>query len=258
MPTSSQHIPTLRRLRDRLSDLSMKNRSLRLVRLPKKRAFDLAWLDQVTEGSSLAVLERLISGRRQTTPVLHVGTRDEEAQSLHRGLTYLHREVNLVEDERGVYDLSLGLLFLCGTIGNKYIQAPVFLLPRRLSLERKKRGGTRWALQPIDDPKEVNVNRTLLLALQKYAGQTLDIEKLEEDAIDLLFGKRLGGDGLLDLAKAVAQRLAGHGLQTHPTVQVWNRATGTSPGPGSRRCPNTRPPSCPPPPRGPSSSAPTR
>jgi hypothetical protein len=141
----NEHIPTLKRLRDKLSDLSMRNRSLRLIRLPKKRAFDLAWLEKVHPGDSSRVLERVLSGRKRTVALLAVGTEDEDPQAIHKGLTYLDREVRLVEAERGVYDLSIGFLFLCGSIGDKkYIQAPVFLFPRRLTLERKGRSGTRW------------------------------------------------------------------------------------------------------------------
>lgn len=219
---SSHHIPTLRRLRDRLSDLSMRNRSLRLVRLPKKRAFDLAWLDAVHPGHSALVLERVLSGRRNKTALLAVGTDDEDAQALHRGLNYLHREVRLVEEERGVYDLSVGVVFLCGTVAEgKYIQAPVFLVPRRLVLDRKGRGGTRWTLDTIDDPKEVNVNRTLLLALQKHADLTLDLDRLEEAAAGVLFGKTRRAGWLQALTESVASTLQQQGLRTLPTTLVW-------------------------------------
>jgi len=168
MPASVEHIPTLRRLRDRLSDLSMRNRSIRLIQLPKKRAFDLAWLDAVHPGDSAGVLERVLNGRKQAAGLLAVGTDDDGAQALHKGLAYLEREVRFVEEERGAYDLSVGVLFVCGAAAEgKYIQAPLFLVPRRLMLDRRSRGGTRWTLEPMDDPKEVNVNRTLLLALSQ-------------------------------------------------------------------------------------------
>ncbi len=225
MPTSAEHIPTLRRLRDRLSDLSMRNRSLRLIRLPKKRAFDLAWLDAVHPGDSARVLERVLNGRKQAAGLLVVGTDDDDAHALHKGLTYLDREVRLVEGERGVYDLSVGLLFLCGSVADgKYIQAPVFMVPRRLVLERRGRRGTRWTLEPMEDPKEVNVNRTLLLALQKYMGLTLDLDSLEDLAGDLLLGGRRRSGWVADLAARASEVLRGHGLRATPATDVWGRA----------------------------------
>ncbi|MFH1469399.1 MAG: AAA domain-containing protein [Pseudomonadota bacterium] len=222
MNCTAEHIPTLRRLRDRLSDLSMRNRSLRLVRLPKKRAFDLAWLDKVHAGDSAMVLERVLSGRKQSATLLQVGGDDEGEQRIHKDLTYLDREVRLVEEERGVYDLSLGFMFLCGAIAEgKYIQAPVFLVPRRLVLDRRRKAGTAWALEPLDDPREVNVNRTLLLALQKYADLTLDLESIEEAAAEVLFGERRAEGWLSASAARIADLLEKHGLRSQPTTRLW-------------------------------------
>ena len=238
MTDSAKHIPTLRRLRDRLSDLSMRNRSLRLIRLPKKRAFDLAWLDAVHPGDSARVMERLLSGRNQAAMLLTVGSDDEDALVIHRGLTYLNREVRLVEEERGVYDLSAGLMFLCGCVSEgKYIQAPMFLLPRRLTLDRKRRGGTRWVIEPMGDAKEVHVNRTLLLALQKYADLTLDLESLEQSMVDLLFGTRRRDGWLTELSKSTADLLRKHGLKTVPTLQPWGDTQTTSEAPDSELVP---------------------
>lgn len=225
----NEHILTLKRLRDKLSDLSMRNRSLRLIRLPKKRAFDLAWLDKVHPGDSSRVLERVLSGRKQTVAMLAVGTDDEDAQAIHKGLTYLDREVRLVEAERGVYDLSVGFLFLCGSIGDKkYIQAPVFLFPRRLVLERKGKNGTRWLLQPPDDPKEINVNRTLLLALHQYADISVDIQKLEDKVTEILIGTPRSSDWLSQLATAAAKAMHGLGLRSTPTADEWGVPAATS------------------------------
>ncbi len=216
MMDASQHISTLRRLRDRLSDLSMRNRSVRLTRLYKKRAFDLAWLDQVYPGDSIRVLARLLGGRRQGVALLQPGA-DEESQALHRGLTYLDREARLVEGERGVYDLAIGLFFLCGTVAEgKYIQAPLFLLPRRLELARRSRAGSRWLLSPLGEAREINVNRTLLLALQKYADITLDIEALEEAAGEILFGRSREPGWIDEMGERLAERLRSWGLRVAP------------------------------------------
>src|SRR2546421_11461455 len=164
--SSAAHIPTLRQLRDRLSHLSMRNRSLRLVRLPRKRAFDLASLDVVSPGSALDALSRILNGRKVAARLLEVTPDSDESLDLDKSLKYLAREVLLVEQERGTYDLSLGFCFLSGCIAeSRFIQAPVFLLRRRLEYVRRSPGGSYWALAPAGDPKEIEVNRTLLLAL---------------------------------------------------------------------------------------------
>ena len=196
----SVHIPTLRLLSDQLSDLSMRNRSLRLVRLPAKRTFDLATLDNNGDPASSGVLKALLSGKNTNVRLLDVGAEDKEAARLHKGLTHLDREVRLLEQERGVYDLSVGVGFLCGNaIEGKYLQAPVFLIPRRLVLERRPRGASRWALAPIGDGDTVDVNRTLLLALHRYMDVRIDADELEEDAQKRLFGHARDG-AWLDLS----------------------------------------------------------
>lgn len=204
----SAHIPTLNKLKDQLSDLSMRNRSLRLVRLAAKRAFDLAALDGPGQTLSLNVLRGLLSGKNSSVRLLDVGGEDPEAARLHRGLTHLDRDVKLLEQERGIYDLSVGVGFLCGNIADgKYLQAPVFLLPRRLMLERRGRDGSRWSLAPIGDADTVDVNRTLLLALQKFTDVTIEPEELEEEAQKCLFGAARDGAWLDGLASSLAELL---------------------------------------------------
>jgi hypothetical protein len=214
----------VRRLRDQLSDLSMRNRSLRLARLPKSRTFDLAWLDRVNAGASLKVLASLLKPPARKLRLLDVGTGDEEASALHRGLTYLDREARLVEQERGIYDLSLGFGFLCGTIADRrFVQAPLFLLPRRLKLERKSSDGASWNLTPLGDEEGLEVNRTLLLALQRHADVTLDPEALEARANEVLSEETFGEAWLMRLTKALGGLLTGRNLKVAPTASPWRQ-----------------------------------
>lgn len=223
----SVHIPTLRKLRDQLSDLTMRNRSLRLARLPKSRAFDLAWLDRDDRGLSAGVLKQLLSGRNTSVKLVDVGGDDAHADGLHRGLTYLDREVRLVEQERGVYDLSVGIGFLCGNIAEgKYLQAPLLLVPRRLKLERRAHDGARWSLAPNGDADTVDVNRTLLLALQRYANVSIDPDEIEEEAAALLFGRTREGSWLEPLAVELGDLLRRKGLSVRSTTSVWDAGPG--------------------------------
>jgi hypothetical protein len=223
---ASRHAPTLKILRDRLSDLSMRNRSLRLARLTKSRAFDLAWLDRAADASSSRVLEALLSGRKATVKLLDVGTDDPDAIALHKGLVYLDRDVRLVEQERGVYDLSVGIGFLCGNIAEgRYLQAPLFLLPRRLVLERRPRDGARWVLAPVGEADTIDVNRTLLLALQRFLDVTIEPDEIEEQARQL-FGRPRTAGWLDALATDIAAMLRERRVTVSPTSLVWDKPAG--------------------------------
>ncbi|MBK6580401.1 MAG: AAA family ATPase [Sandaracinaceae bacterium] len=197
------------------------------MRLPKKRAFDLAWLDRAQPGESGVTLQKLLSGRAQDALLLKINSDEDESLGLHRGLVALDREVRLMEAERGAYDLAVGVGFLCGALAEgKTVQAPVLLLPRRLLLDGRGREGTRWTLRPLEDPREVRVNRTLLLALQKYMNLTMDPEALEEEASELLFSGRREPGWLGTLTAQLAELLNARGLSCTPSLTAWGQPLG--------------------------------
>ncbi|WP_165875943.1 AAA domain-containing protein [Hazenella coriacea] len=165
----------LLRLKDRLSDLSRRNRSLRLLRISSKWSFDLTQLDQDEETSHAPkILESVISGRNKIR-LTSVAT-DQKQQACEQSLTYLYRTMKAIEEETGLYDLYLGYPFLTGNLRDgSFIQAPLFLYPVRLV--RHQRNDFHIELFPDAEP---HLNRTLFLALKKFHQSTID-ESLFED-----------------------------------------------------------------------------
>lgn len=174
-------IGVLLQLRDRLSDLSFRNRALRTIRLPKKRGFDLAYLDALHgSGNADRALRDIAGGRAKPKATLAtVGSRVPEEASFETGLKSLDREVRLLEAERGVRDLALGFPLLKGCVaGGRYLQAPLFLFPVRLSIASTQ-AGRRWVLQYDHEAGGPSVNRTLLMALRHHAELNVPESELE-------------------------------------------------------------------------------
>ncbi|PTM59855.1 AAA domain-containing protein [Desmospora activa] len=156
------------RLKDRLNDLSLRNRSIRLVRINQKWGMDLLQLDAIRgEGTAQKILDGVMT-RRQKVSLLRVTSDDPQAHALSRSLTTLYRNHRQIEEESGLYDLYVGYPFLCGTLSDgvneTYIQAPLFLYPVRL--ERQDTSNRLWDLYRGEG--EPQLNRPLILAFRKF------------------------------------------------------------------------------------------
>lgn len=156
------------RLKDRLNDLSLRNRSIRLVRINQKWGMDLLQLDGIRgEGTAQKILDGVMT-RRQKMSLLRVTSDDQLAHALARSLTTLYRNHRQIEEESGLYDLYIGYPFLCGTLSDgvteTYIQAPLFLYPVRL--QRQDTSNRFWDLHRGEG--EPQLNRPLMLAFKKF------------------------------------------------------------------------------------------
>ncbi len=157
----------LQKLKDRLSDLSKRNRSLRLLKLYDKWAFDLTQLGSRPD----EILDELLKNQGPIYLVSHQSTQEDEQKAAHRLLS-LFRSVTALEEETGLYSLYVGYPFISGRLSDDtFIQAPVFLFPVRL--ERKADRHPGWVLS-LDPDAEAIMNRTLLLAIRKYAQLSVD------------------------------------------------------------------------------------
>ncbi|NMA84033.1 MAG: DUF4011 domain-containing protein [Epulopiscium sp.] len=174
----------LEKLRDQLSDLSKKNRSLRLLRLYDKWSLDLSTLRQLEKTKS-ATAEKVIDSilhNKDSIFLLGQPSGEDEGAKVFQQLTSLHRNITTIKEQTGVEDLYVGYPFVSGKMADgTFIQAPVFLFPVRLLKQGGKEPG--WTLQ-IESKEEVLLNRTLLLAFQKYNGLRID-EEILEDAKDM-------------------------------------------------------------------------
>jgi len=164
----------LQKLKDRLSDLSKRNRSLRLLKLYDKWTFDLSQLN----ARSTEILHKLILNQGPIHLVSTHSSDETEQRTAHRLLS-LYRNVTALEEETGSYNVFVGYPFITGRFpDDTYIQAPVFLFPVRL--ERRTDRSPRWVLK-VEPDEDVILNKTLLLAFRKYAQITVD-EQIYEDA----------------------------------------------------------------------------
>ncbi|WP_058306329.1 AAA domain-containing protein [Gracilibacillus massiliensis] len=154
----------LQTLSDRLNDISRSNRSIRLLKLYNKWTFDLAELAKI-EKDPIEILKALTDNKSKLFVKEKADNQVELA--LSRKLTTLFRNIRSIEEETGLYDLYLGYPMIEGAMSDgTYVRAPLFLYPVRL--ERKKRNGVEWHVEPIND-QAPQLNRTLFLALQKLS-----------------------------------------------------------------------------------------
>ena len=155
-------------LRDRLTDLTRRNRSLRLLRLYNKWNFDLFELEKVQTGLAAKVLTRVMS-RYANIRLTDLLSDNEDELIINNKLKTLARNINEIEVEKGLFDLYVGYPFIKGRLLDEtFIQAPIFLIPVRIEKKSGSQGGsTYWSVKSLKD-EEVLINRTLILGLQKY------------------------------------------------------------------------------------------
>lgn len=162
-------------LRDRLNDLSRRNRSIRLLRLYNKWSFDISELSKVNK-DAVSLLKDVVAEKANT--LVKQDPKNDEALVLSNKLQTLYRNVNAIEEETGLYDLYLGYPFISGSMRDgTYVRAPLFLYPVRLN--RVKKHGVEWRLDPPTD-EEPELNRSLFLALQKLSDFHVPEEMYDE------------------------------------------------------------------------------
>jgi hypothetical protein len=154
-------------MRDKLNDISRRNRSIRLMKLYNKWSFDLTDLDNLSrlskEKISTAIVEQIIHQTKNDVILLKTAITNELSMSLSRKLTDLYRNIKGIEDETGIHDFYLGFPFLSGTLSDgTFFQAPLFVYPIRL--EKNNVNAQKWVIK-IDEGGP-QINRTLFLAFK--------------------------------------------------------------------------------------------
>ncbi|TVP94507.1 MAG: DUF4011 domain-containing protein [Acholeplasmatales bacterium] len=175
---SSQKI--LHNYKDRLSNLSRRNRNLHVGRLPQRLGVDLCVSHLL---DSLPVL--LFGKNRKTLRLTKVRpSQTSEEETFHRKLTTLYREINRDAREKGAYDLFIAYPFVEGKLQGEAFEVKAPLLYFPVMLERK---GLDFVLH-VDSEKDVLFNRDLLLTNNKIShlseiGDSPNIEPFSLDAI---------------------------------------------------------------------------
>ncbi|MCQ6265131.1 AAA domain-containing protein [Fictibacillus sp. WQ 8-8] len=164
-------------LKDRLNDLSKRNRSIRMLKIYDKWAFDLSNLLKLDK-DPLDVIKRVLE-QKGNISLLKQDVNNDKTQLYSAKLNNLYRNMKAIEEETGLYDLYMGYPYITGNmLDGTYVRAPLFLYPVRL--EKEKAGGTKWTL--VLENEDPQLNRTLFLALKKLSGINFT-EELYEEAV---------------------------------------------------------------------------
>lgn len=186
--TKARELLTL--YRDRLTDLTGRNKSLKLMKLYNKNHFDLFTLNHWQTGQAASVLEEVAS-RKELVPFLPTGDLSENGMSLAHRLTQLKREIDLIEQETGMNTFYVAYGFLEGYFHEDlFIRSPLLFYPAKIK-RVKIRGILQWVIES-DLENDPFLNRTFLLAAQKFAniqiGDELErqMENLPKDLSQVL------------------------------------------------------------------------
>lgn len=148
--------------RDRLINLSTKNRTLLLKKLYRKVAFDLKLLEEVNgEEFSIRLLNLL--KKRYDGKIKVLSTSDNDNSKLYESFKYIDRESKSIQREKGSYDLSIGYPFVEGKFKDgTLVKAPLLLFPIRLKIENDE-----VYLEDVKD-EYITINKTFILGFKRY------------------------------------------------------------------------------------------
>ncbi|MBC7472968.1 MAG: DUF559 domain-containing protein [Candidatus Sericytochromatia bacterium] len=156
--------------KNRLVDLSTRNRALVLKKLYSKRAFDIKVLDDLYNDKSSKLIEFILKRSKVNfklldSPYIDKFSDKEQVQAivLSKNLKKLKDEIELVEKEKGSYDLYLGYLFAEGQFLDKtFVRSPLLLFPVKIiQLEEE------WFL--VNNIEEnIQINKTFVMGFQQY------------------------------------------------------------------------------------------
>lgn len=165
--------------RDRLINLSSKNRTLLLRKLYRKSAFDLKLLEEINgEDFSKRLLELLKKRYSGKIKVLSTPYNQKE-EKFYENFKYINRESKNVQREKGSYDIYIGYPFVEGKFKDgTLVRAPLLLFPVRIKLENEE-----VFLEDIED-EYISINKTFILAFKRY--NEIDLKKfhLQFESLD--------------------------------------------------------------------------
>ncbi|WP_339757010.1 AAA domain-containing protein [Algoriphagus aquimarinus] len=159
--------------RNRLVDLSAKNRSLYL---PKTEGFgivDLKELDFLNGENSFEIIRKAISSKKPIPLIPESDPRIGSVNTLSKTLARLSFRDQLTREETGEQSLFLGYPFVEGKLMNgQILRAPLLLLGVKLQLEKGQ-----WILSKIDDWQW---NPAFLLAYSRGYVKAFDVDALNQ------------------------------------------------------------------------------
>ena len=181
------------KLRDRLLNLTSRNRSIKLSRIDAKWGFDLSSLNELNTKLANDVVSFCLKkeGEIALLPKAKNEKEAEKIASLYNKLVHLDRSINEIHREKGLHDLYLGFPFLSGIPhgSGTVIQAPIFLIPVKLEKKSPLKGQSNWYISVSKDNPAI-FNKTLFLALSKMCDLKVNHSLFEEEIPDELYGEK--------------------------------------------------------------------
>lgn len=159
------NVQVLQNYQQRLTNLSSRNRSLKLLKPAKHKDIDFfPFAFEETKGYE-ELVSLLINFKK--IPLIHkLNPHDEKTSNLDKQLNFIYRTVLSIESESGVYSLKVGYPFVQGKFLNDNIaRCPLILFPYRLIKNHQNQN--RWYLEPVQN-EEPHWNTVFFLALQQF------------------------------------------------------------------------------------------
>ncbi len=155
----------LQNYQQRLTNLSSRNRSLKLLKPVKNKDLDFfSFAFEETQGHH--DLLNLLINFKKIPLIRKLNPHDEKTSTLDKQLNAIYRTVLSIESETGVYPLKVGYPFIQGKFLNDTIaRCPLIVFPYRLI--KNNQNQNRWYLEPIKD-EEPHWNTVFFLALQQF------------------------------------------------------------------------------------------
>jgi hypothetical protein len=173
-------LPLLKTYLKRLTNLSSRNKSLLLSRLPGEQFLDLHDTDFLLSKSSFELVNQLIQGKSRISICDAQDPRFERVNVISKKLRKMARTERFIEEERGSRDLYVGYPFVRGKFADgSVVHAPLLFFPVTLRLDREQ-----WCLFNRDDDA-VALNRSFALAYAHFNEAPIPDEVLEKSFEDL-------------------------------------------------------------------------
>ncbi|HEV7349016.1 AAA domain-containing protein [Telluribacter sp.] len=159
----------------RLTNLSSRNKSLVLTRLPGEQFVDIHDGDFLLGKSSFELVRQLIQ-RKARIPLCDVqDPRYDRVNEWSRKLRKISRTERFIEEERGARDLYVGYPFVRGKLSDgTVIHGPLLFFPVTLRMDKEQ-----WCLFGRPDA-EITLNRSFALAYAYFNETSLPDEVVEK------------------------------------------------------------------------------
>jgi hypothetical protein len=164
--------------RKRLYDLTTGNRSLLFLRMSSTQEIDISEFDFLDQHPAFHYIEELLTEKKNIRLCPVQEPRVEKVQVVSTTLKKIHRKLGQIIEERGLYECYVCWMFAEGKWkdGTPF-RAPLLFFPIKLEVD-----GNYWHLKR--DGRNIQVNKSLLLAFAHYHDLTIPDDVLDEDFED--------------------------------------------------------------------------